>query len=280
MSNNLKYITLGQLLSSVRNDFSSMDDEGFIDESKLIKTIMLCNEKLGIPIYRMKEVIISVDNYRAELPIDFWKVVYVCAVECESFGIKNLRNPFNNTVTLEMKQEAICEASLQPDLTCSGVCPPIIIKRKGTDIINEYRLWTPLTLSKRSNMFTHTMCLNTKGKYTIDINEETIDVPFREGELYMMYFTVMQDEDGNVLVPFHPLISNWYEWCIKEKILQDMLFNSDGDVTRKLEYASKQKSLYWLDAVNFVSEPLYKELKETQLKRDRKLYDQYYKLIV
>ena len=276
---NLKYITLTKILASVKNDFPSMDDRGFIDDSRLTKIVMLCNEKLGIPIYRKKEKLIQVRNFKADLPSDFWKIVFACAVECNSFGIANYRDPFNNTVTLEMRHDALCEASMEPDLTCSKECPAIIYKRQGTEIINQYNTWTPLSLSKRSNEYMHPMCPNTPGKYVIDINEETIDLPFREGEIYIMYFAAME-EDGEILVPFHPLISNWYEWCIKEKVLQDMMFNSDGDVSQKLQYASRQKALYWLDAVNFVSEPLFKELKEVQNRRDRKFYDQYFKMIM
>lgn len=276
----LKYIRFDQLLASVKNDFSIFDDQGFVDDTRILKIVMLCNEKLGITIYKKKECIIPVRNYKADLPIDFGKVVYATALECTSFGISNYRDPFNNTVTLDIRQEALFEASMQPNLTCSTECPPIIYKRQGTTIITEYDRHIPLTLSKRSNIYMHPMCKNTPGRYTIDINEETIDLPFREGEIYIMYFTAMQDEDGNTIVPFHPLISNWYEWCIKEKILQDMMFNSDGDVANKLQYASKQKALYWLDAVNFVNEPLYNELKDIQTRKDRKFYDQYYKMIM
>ncbi len=96
----------------------------------------------------------------------------------------------------------------------------------------------------------------------------------------MMYFTAMQDEHGEVIVPFHPLVTNWYEWCIKEKILQDMLFNSDGDVVNKLQYATRERSKYWLDAMNFIMEPHYKQLQELQKKTEQRFYNTYYKHIM
>ncbi len=283
MTNNLKYITLSKLIASVTNDLPALDAQGFIDPSRLIKTVMTCNEQLGIPIYRIKECFIPVSNYRADLPLDFWKVVYLCAVEETSFGLKNFRDPFNNTVTLEMKAEAACEASLQviQEGSCVTNCPTKIIKRCGTDLITTYTTWTELSLSKRSNTRVHALCMNRdRCKYTIDIDEETIDLPFREGELYMMYFTAMQDENGEVIVPFHPLVTNWYEWCLKEKILQDMLFNSDGDVVNKLQYASRERAKYWLDAMNFVTEPEYKQLQEIQRKKEQRFYNTYYKPIM
>lgn len=283
MTNNLKYITASQLIASVANDLPSLDAKGMINSSRLIKTIMLCNETLGIPIFRKKECFIKVKNFKADLPVDFWKVVFVCAISHESFGISNYRDPFNNTVTLDMKKQADCEASMQviSEGNCVKNCPMKIIKRCGKDIVNTYTTFTPLSLSKRSSSHIHSLCMNKAGnKYTIDIDEELIETPFREGELYMMYFTAMQNEEGEAIVPFHPLITNWYEWCIKEKIFQDALFNSDENVVNKLRYVSQEKAKYWLDAINFTMEPFYNELQQMQKKNEQIFYDTYYKNIM
>lgn len=278
--NSLKYITLSKIIASVKNDFSAYENQGFIDESRIIKTIALCNEKLGIRIRDKKECFLPVRNFHAELPADFGKVAFTCAIETNSFGISNYRDPFNNTVTLDMREEARCQASLNV-LTqgCQNDCPLQVIKRCGTDLVTTYTNLIPLSLTKASDNYKDPFCFNKKGKYAIDINEETIDLPFREGELYFMYFTNLQNENGELMVPFHPLISNWYEWCIKEKILQDMLFNSDGDIVNKLKYASSEKAKYWLDALSFVSDPFYKELQQIQHRKELAFYDQYYNLI-
>ena len=283
MTNNLKYITLSKLIASVANDLPAFDAQGFIDSSRLIKTVMLCNEKLGIRVHQIKQCFIPVANFRADLPLDFWKVAFVAGVKVESFGIKQYRDPFNNTVTLGMKAQADCEAQLEiiQEGSCVKKCPTKIIKRCGDEIINTYTSYTTLSLSKRSEMHAYTKCLNKPGgKYTIDIDEENIELPFREGELYMMYMAHMQDETGEPIVPFHPLITNWYEWCLKEKILQDMLFNSDGDVANKLKYASQEKAKYWLDAQNFVTEPFHKELAQMQIRKEQKFYKEYYSKIM
>ena len=279
--NNLKYIPLSKIIASVKNDFSSIDDQGFIDESRIIKIVALCNEKLGIRIREKRECFLPVRNFHADLPADFGKVVFTCAVETNSFGLSNYRDPFNNTVTLEMREEARCQASLSVVTQgCERNCPMQVIKRCGEDLITTYTNIIPLTLSKVSDNNIDPLCFNKKkGKYQIDINEETIDLPFREGELYFMYFTNLQNEEGELVVPFHPLLSNWYEWCIKEKILQDMMFNSDGDVVNKLKYASQEKAKYWLDALSFVSDPFYKELQQIQHRKELAFYNQYYNLI-
>ncbi len=40
----------------------------------------------------------------------------------------------------------------------------------------------------------------------------------------MMYLGMMKDDEGNITFPFHPLITPFYEWSLKEKILEDATF--------------------------------------------------------
>lgn len=276
--NKYKYITLKELLASVKEDFRLYDDMGLIDESRIIKTVMWCNEKLGIPLHQIKETFIDVRDYKAILPSNFWKVRYVCALSTSSFNISTYRDPFNNTVTEEMK----CEAKLDSYVEgCTTKCPPIIFKRINNIEVKRYTTWTNLSLSRSSDKFVHKNCMNKGGgKYTIDVEEEEITTPFREGELYMMYLSTMEDEEGNILVPFHPLITSWYEWCIKEKILQDLIFNSDANVAPLLKVAQGEKAKFWLDAWNFTMEPEYRELQRMQIQKEQNFYDNYFKLIL
>lgn len=274
----LKYITLDEVIASVKEDFHSFDDMGLIDKSRIIKTVLWCNEKLGIPIHKTKEVFLKVRDYKAELPLNFWKVNYVCALETGSFNISGYRDPFNNTVTEQMK----CEAEMCTYVEgCTTKCSPLIIKRDQGVEVFRYSHWTELSLSKSSSAFADKYCFNKpRCKYTIDIDEEEIATPFREGELYMMYTSTMEDEDGNILVPFHPLITSWYEWSIKEKILQDLIFNSDADAAGLLKLAQQEKAKYWLDAWNFQMEPEYRQAQKWQAQKEANFYTKYHKMIL
>lgn len=290
----LKYINLDELISSVKEDFHSFDDMGLIDKSRIIKTIMWCNEKLGLPVHQIKEKFIKVRDYKAELPLNFWKVTYVCALETGSFGISGYRDPFNNTVTEQMKAEAeMCTYVAG----CETKCSPLIIRRERGVEVFKYTHWTELKLSKSSSKFldkNHLMhreydnnggdyednALYQRPKYTIDIEEEEITLPFREGELYIMYVGTMEDDEGNMLIPFHPLITNWYEWSVKEKILQDLIFNSDADVANMLKLAQLEKSKSWLDAWNFQMEPEYRQAQQWQAQKEANFHNKYFKLLL
>src|SRR5688572_13007707 len=89
---------ISQLMAIVKNDFKDFDAKGLVDEGTLVKTVMWCNERLGIPIREVREIGLPVDNYKAKLPLDFEKLYYVCALECTGGITFTLRNPFDNNV--------------------------------------------------------------------------------------------------------------------------------------------------------------------------------------
>lgn len=280
MSNTLKYITLDQLLSSVKSDLKNINEQGLIDDNTVIKTVMWCNEKLGIPIHKLKQCSIKIENHRGDIPKSFWKLVYTCALSKKKQIYYDYKDPFNNTIDLTKVEE--CE--LKPYVEgCQTKCPPKIIKNPGKDIEQIIHEWTELDVANHS-----AVCCSIsphwkkRGRETVkfDIDEELVSTSFKDGEIFVMYQTNMEDEDGNILVPFHPLLTNWYEWSVKEKILQDIMFNSDADVVNLLKYATQQRGLFWLDALNFAMEPEAGELQKSYQKRENEYYNKYYKYII
>ena len=148
-------------------------------------------------------------------------------------------------------------------------------------VVRTYTTWYELKLSPSSYVYTDSNCINRtqRGKFTIDITDEQILLPFREGELYLMYHADLVDDDGNTLIPFHPMITNWYEWCVKEKILIDMMFNSDSDVANKLKFAQSEKIKAYTDAFDFTFTPEYTELQDIQKRKEMNMWKQYFKYI-
>ena len=95
-----------------------------------------------------------------------------------------------------------------------------------------------------------------------------------------MYIGNMKDEDGNILYPFHPLITPWYEWCLKEKVIMDAIFNSDStpELGQLLQVAQREKAKAWLDAYDFTTTQSYNEYLHDRRKRELKWFQQYFRL--
>jgi hypothetical protein len=118
------------------------------------------------------------------------------------------------------------------------------------------------------------------GKKKITITDDGfIECPFKEGELYLMYLGNMRDEHGNLLFPFHPLITPWYEWCIKEKLLQDAVFNTENPNLYMTLYKESQaeRGKAWLDAYDATMHKGYGAYVDMQRKKELKWYNQYFK---
>jgi len=267
-----------ELIALVRRDFRKFDQEGLIDEGNLVKTVMYCNEKLGLHIREIREIDKPVYNYKAELPLDFEKLYYVCALRATNTLITENVNPFDNN----FDQDIIYDAKLDRDSLGCVENYQVVIKRETNTTIHNYGTWVELDVDDKSKKFCHIDCPNKrrKGRYTVTIEEDHIDVPFKAGELYIMYVGAMRDEEGNLTFPFHPMITPYYEWAIKEKLLSDAIFNSDAPNLGELyKLAVQEKTKAWVDAHNFTMSEGYKKFKDRQRKKELGWYNQYFRYL-
>lgn len=267
---------ISELMAIVKNDFKKFDAEGMIDEGNLIKTVMYCNDKLGMPIRELREVAIPVEDFEATLPRDFEKLFYVCALECTNTMVTSTRYPFDNNVD----QDVVYDACLNRDTLGCVDNYQVIVKRHSTQIHYDYHKWTQLDIS--SPDFCHVDCPNRKkkGKYTVEIKDGKIITPFRKGTLYIMYIGMMKDADGNITFPFHPMITPFYEWSIVEKVVTNAIFNTDGGgLGDMLKLAQQERLKSWLDAFNFTTEKGYGEFVDLQRKKELGWYNQYFKYL-
>lgn len=264
-----------ELMAIVKNDFRKFDSEGLIDDGTLVKTVMYCNERLGIPIREIREAAIPVSDFKAHLPLDFEKLYYVCALQATNTMVTDMVNPFDNSVD----QDIVYEASLDRESLGCVQNYSVTVKRLNTTTVHNHGSWVELDISGNSQSC-HIDCPNKrkKGKYTISIKDDHIETPFRSGMLYIMYVGMMKDEEGNITFPFHPLITPYYEWSVKEKIVSDAIFNSDGSNLGELfKLAQLEKNKAWIDAFNFTTDKAYGEYVALQRKKELSWYNQYFK---
>lgn len=268
---------ISELMAIVRQDLRQLDDEGLIDEGTVIKTVMACNDRLGITIRDVKQVCIPVINYKAKLPLNFEKLYYIAGLKVSNSNITITdRNPFDNTFDHDVIHEAELDRGA---IGCGVEAYNVIIKRTAVTTIHNFGSWVSLEVAPNCVSYCHPFSPNTKrtGRYRIEIKDGEIITPFRSGELYMMYLGSMQDEDGNILFPFHPLITPYYEWSIKEKIVMDAVFNSDGNYGEKLKFAQNERVKAWLDAFSITTDKSYGEYVDSQRRKELGWYNQYFK---
>ncbi len=275
-NSNIELLPMSNLIAIVKNDLSKWDAEGFIDEGRLIKTVMQCNERLGLSVREIREIALPVNEFECDVPLDLEKLFYVCALKATNTMVSGLKNPFDNS----FDSDIIYDAHLDKE-TLGGVDNyQVIIKRESNVEVHQYGSWIQLDIDKSSDPICHIDCPNTKkkGKYSIQIKNGKIITPFRSGMLYIMYVGSMKDREGNITFPFHPMITPYYEATIKEEILSDMLFNSDANnISELYKLAEQQRKLAWIDAFNFSTEKEYGYYVNLQKKKELGWYHQYFR---
>jgi hypothetical protein len=146
---------MSELISIVRNDFRKFDAEGLIDEGTLIKTVLYCNDKLGIPIREIREVAIPVEDFKAELPLDFEKLYFVCALQATNTMVSCQRSPFDNNVDTSI----IYEARLDRESLGCVENYQVIVNRITNTTVHHFGTWTQLDIAK-NDPFCHIDCPN------------------------------------------------------------------------------------------------------------------------
>lgn len=269
---------IGELIDIVKTSFRELNAEGLIDDGEIVKQVLWCNDKLGLPIREIKEVGIPVWDYKAKLPMDFEKLYYVCGLRATNTLVSEDRNPFDNN----FDSDVVYEAKLDRDSLGCVECYNVTIKRQTNTTVHNYGSWVQLDIDNQSDKFCHVACPNRKkkGRYTVTIKDGEILTPFRAGTLYLIYIGLMKDQEGNITFPFHPMITPWYEWTIKYNIIVDAIFNSDinrEEAEYKRKLAEKEKTQAWADAFNFTLDKGFGEYTKSQRKKELQWYSEWFK---
>jgi hypothetical protein len=279
---NIKYITFTQLMSSVESDLDSFADSGMVDRSKYIKIIRKVNAELGLRINKEKEIVLEIKNHRAYLPDDFENLQL--ALLCEEIPSSCSISPSADAPKFEVV--APCrECNNECSTDCTTLCTSCykIYEYQAQDLTITYTTKTPVKLTKKSYQYCSDNCLNTmlssdKYKYTLDVNERVITLSgIKEGKIYINYLTDMVSDDNEILIVDHPLLNDYYEYSVKEKLLENFLLNSDSDVSQKLKYVMEQKRIAKGEAMNFINMREYTEIVAYQKAKRENFYNRYFK---
>lgn len=282
-----KYRTFDQLYSDVTVDFAAYALEGFIDPQQLIKVATRVNYDLGLRIHRTKEVVLDVEHGKARLPYDFAYLNY--AFRCGSYTVADRQPSGTHIETFNDVPYVPAPGESGPckDPTCKDVC---VIKT--CDNKNEYQIVQKIGGANQYRVFTAFVPLrmSTVNKFTCDcpnINEQAADVAeikdgfiltsFTTGKVYLNYQGAMEDTDGNLLVLDHPYCNEYYEYALKQRIIENMIFAGEN-LGSQLTLIEQRLRAARNNALSFVNTPDFRELYEVWWNNRRAQYHNYYNM--
>jgi len=94
-------------------------------------------------------------------------------------------------------------------------------------------------------------------------------------KVYLNYQGAMEDENGDLLVPDHDLINEYYEYAFKSRILENLYLNGE-DVAQKMQMVEQRLKAARNAALSLVNTPNFRELQNVWLANRKAMYGRYY----
>lgn len=280
---NLKYRTFDQLLDEVSTDFMVYSLEGMIEPAQLIKVAQKVTYDLGLRIHMGKRAIIDISNGRGQLPSDFHLLNY--AVLCHKYTVYDTQYPSGrHTEDVLRTEDPTCTPAVCPEDPCKPVCPNVCVEQCTNEyqvverVIHETRVYHEYeNIRIRPGRNVAGDCFNCTLQCARhgEVRDGFIYLDIKYGKLYIEYLGAMEDEEGNLLVLDHPMINEYYEFALKERILQNLYMNGE-EVQQKLQFIKQELRAARNNALTIVNTPDFAELKAVFDMNRTAMYRKYY----
>ena len=309
----LKYRTFDSLFEDASVGFKNYVLEGLVNPQSLIKVARKCNYDLGFRVYRTRQIILEVEHGKVRLPDDFHIINFaiVCGESTVTEAMPQGTNIEERLIVPEYVGDPGQPTSCQPPSLspcsnepvdpcetpdpCTGTC----ITQCG----EEYQLVQKINTTTRTFKTSFHLMINDNEYVCTDacnqtstpigvtglvsngrgpINQATINegwllTNFDSGKVYINYTGDMVDDNGNVMVPDHEMINEYYEYALKERILEDLVMNGENVGERYSLIAQKLRASRNY-ALSIVNTPNFAELKKMWQLNRKAQYHNYYNM--
>lgn len=232
-------MTRKELIAEVTSDLRQYDESGLIDYRSLNLWIKSELKRFGNNIMVLHDKTIPVENGRAKLPENFWKLVV--AAKCDDGGYEVCEGDKEHIIMShywKMRTEQSYEWDNNSETYHKKDYKEIREKVYFDGGAIEFRYKNPTILRLTRGMkkeVCHSSCLNLQAALTssasneINILGETIQTNFTTGYIYIQYLALPSDDDGDLIIPEtqHNHLQKYIMYYVKAKILENIIANED-----------------------------------------------------
>lgn len=268
------------LIALVQEELRSYFESGSIDSLLFPIYIDKCLRKLGKGSYPITMGILNICAFQARLPDDFFSVreAWLCTNVTKNYQLPNAQYQ-QVTGSTSTRIDTPSPWTDNSDLICdkcSECQMPDIIKAvyKTTNTVAFY--YQKKHLLKPGNIYTKNNscsedCLNfnSSSDDTFDIHDNKFTVNFREGNVYMQYYSKEYDQNGYQMIPDNYRIKEFIEAFLKQKAFEQL----SNQVTDETYNQMQQKAQMYKQ----MSDEAY-IIAQTEAKKET-LYDKHRKII-
>ena len=308
----LKYRTFDQLLEDVTIDLHTFALENMIEPQQLIKLVRKLNYDLGLRINQTNEVILDVTHGKVKLPDDFYVFNYglICGDFSEVVGYDGFAGGTNvQEVPYNDWPNKLASCGCPPENECcfegrAGICVTHNPEQPYGDSLQRPRVFLncknePYELVQivngsniRKSGYTKPLRMKTSQSIECECPNLYYDTPdegwikngflfttFNTGKVYLNYQGDMSDSDGNLLVPDHELLNEYYEYALKSRIFENLFLNGEN-VSQRMQLVEQRLKAARNNALSLVNTPNFSELKKMWLANRKAMYGKYYDMFM
>jgi hypothetical protein len=277
----LKYRTFDSLLEDVKIDLRTLTLENRIDPAQLIKVAMRVNYDLGLRINVTKETILEVDKGRARLPEDFYVMNYALMLHqgYETIIPAQGTNVQDVTPTWRpwVEQNSCSNESLPQQPVCFSKCNDNTYQI--IQVVNQekraYRSFVPVRF--RNSKFVDCNWPDIFGSARDEawIKDGWLYTTVDHASIYINYQGSFTDENGDLLIPDHPMLNEYYEYAVKKRILENLVMDGEN-VSAQYQLVSQEYRGARNNALTIVNTPNFSEMEKLWVMNRKAMYSKYY----
>lgn len=160
-------------------------------------------------------------------------------------------------------------------MNCKGDCYELVQMVNTT----TYQSYTQLTEVKILENPESIVCgcpnLYSDAPNTAWIQNGWIHTNFPTGKLYISYQGMLENDEGELMVPDHDMMNEYYEYAVKQRILENLIMN-DEPVGQKLQLVEQRLRAARNYALSIVNTPNFSEMKRLWEANRKAQYVKYY----
>lgn len=283
MNTELKYKTFDELLGEVAIDFTIYNNEGLIEPAQLIKVAQKVNYDLGLRIHGTKEKLLDIEHKKVKLPDDFYVLnyAYLTSTYKVTYRANAGRETENNIIGRGSLET--CSRCYKPEVDCcceatytqecqngEKIFVQVVEKRKM-----ETRTYDTFDRIRIATDTGRRDALNDHDGNVGYIKNNYLYTNMDNGKLYISYQGALEDDDGNLLVLDHPMINEYYEYAMKQRILENLYMNGE-EVSQKINLIEGKLRAARNNALGIVNMPDFAEMKALWQMNRKAQYNKYY----
>ena len=162
--------------------------------------------------------------------------------------------------------------------TCNDTKQHQVIHKVGPSRYRTFTAFTPLRIKNVNDKVCST-CVDVglQAADIAEIKDGFVITTFETGHVYISYQGAMEDSQGNLLVLDQPYCNEYYEYALKQRILENMLFAGEN-VAQQLGLIEGRLRASRNNALSFVNTPNFAELQKTWWLNRKAQYHNYYNM--